>query len=71
MLAHVYNPRYLGSRSKAQGLQPAQGQELSRSVSKNKLGMVVHTYNPIYTGGIDSRIMAQEAKSSRLYLKND
>jgi hypothetical protein len=26
------------------------------STSTNKLGMVVHTYNPSYIGGIDRRI---------------
>jgi hypothetical protein len=63
LVAHAYNPSYLGGRDRRI--------VVFRAIGQNELGMVYHTYNPSYPGSKGRKIVVQGqlGKSTRPYLK--
>jgi hypothetical protein len=48
MVVHVCNPSYLGGRDQEDCYSRPSGQKVCEIPSTNKLGMMVHTCNPIW-----------------------
>jgi hypothetical protein len=74
VVAHAYNPRYLGGRDQEQhSSKPTPGKKLVRPppISDNKLRVVMHAYHPSYTRDINRRILVQASlgNNTRPYLK--
>jgi hypothetical protein len=62
VMDHVYSPSYLGDRRDRRILvqgQPGQKIIKTPSISKNKVGMVVHACNPSYKKGMGRKSMVQ------------
>jgi hypothetical protein len=59
MVANIYNSNCLGdSDQENHGLRPA-GQTVNETLSQPTADMVVCTYDPSYTGGINRRIVSK------------
>jgi hypothetical protein len=62
MVAHVYNPSYSGGRGQedhGSRLAQVKKKKIARTISTNKLGMMVHAYKPSYMGDTGRRIVVQ------------
>jgi hypothetical protein len=59
-MAHGYNPGSSGAKDlENHGLRPSQAKIYLDPISTKKLGMMTHTSNSAYTGGIRRRIVVQ------------
>jgi hypothetical protein len=63
MVAHTLNPRYSGLRDRKIVAQSIQEQKSYQDlISKYRLGVMHHTYNPINKGSGHRRIMVPQTK---------
>jgi hypothetical protein len=73
MVAHACNLNYLGGRDwedcSSLSAQVKVSENPSQQQQKQKTGVVMHSFNHSYMGGLDRRIMVQA--KTRPYLKNN
>jgi hypothetical protein len=66
MVAHAYNPSYLGGRyQEDHSSRPGRAESLWNLISTNKLDVVEveHIYNTNYVGGVNKKIIVQTART--------
>jgi hypothetical protein len=67
MVAHAFNPRYLGGRyPEDYSSRPAQANSYLDLISTNKLGGMMCTHDPNYEGDIGRKIWVQAQPSAKM-----